>query len=263
MPLANDMTSLLNKIERRLGLLVLTPHLPEQFNKNAWADVVMTDTITSFSRYYPNKVRFVVNSETCIKAVEDKKTVYYIKEELLGGSKLLGVSDIDWQDTSADNLSIGQTAGYGYYIPNYGGIEDTLTAFAGYQLAANNASLYNNNIYLEFEQPNKIRISRAGNLDVSLNSFVVNLLMEHNTLQTISPTMMETFEALAQADIANFLYMNLRYYDGLETVYVNIDLKLNELEQAASKREQIIDLIKDSYVSSSNSAIPLIMTVSG
>ena len=72
---------------------------------------------------------------------------------------------------------------------------------------------------------------------------------------------METFEALAQADIANFLKANLKYVDGLETVYVNIDLKLSELEQEASKRETIIEEIKNSYVSASNDNIPYILTV--
>ena len=46
---ANDMSLLLNKIERRLGLLLLTPHLPEQFNKSSWANVIMTDTIFFFT----------------------------------------------------------------------------------------------------------------------------------------------------------------------------------------------------------------------
>ena len=133
----------------------------------------------------------------------------------------------------------------------------------GYQAAADNASLYNNNIFLEFTYPNKIWISRAGNLDVNLSRFVVQLLVEHNTLATISPTKMETFEALATADIANFLWKNLRYFDGLETIYLNIDLKLNELEQEAGKREGIIDKLENSYVSAANDNIPYIMTVSG
>jgi hypothetical protein len=75
--------------------------------------------------------------------------------------------------------------------------------------------------------------------------------------------MMETFEALAQADIARFLYMNLRFYDQLETVYVSIDLKLSELQDEASKRDSIIDTLKESYVSASNDAIPYIITTSG
>ena len=72
---------------------------------------------------------------------------------------------------------------------------------------------------------------------------------------------METFEGLAQADIARFLWMNLRYYDNLETIYVNIDIKLSELQEEASKRDQIIDDIKNAYVSPANDNIPYIWTV--
>lgn len=263
MAMANDMTDLLNKIERRLGLIPLTPHLPENMNKEAWAKTIEEDTMVTFSRYFPQKLKFVINSETCNKVRENNCWYYIIKDEYLGGAKLLGVIDIDWNDTSADNVGVGQTAGYGYYIPNYGGLESTIDAFLANQMSADIASMYNNNIFVDFQYPNKIGIKRAGGLDVNLASYVVILLIQHSTLATISPTKMETFEALAQSDVAKFLYMNLRYYDNLETTYLNIDLKLNELEQEAGKREGIIDEIKQSYVSASNDAIPYIMTVNG
>ena len=70
---------------------------------------------------------------------------------------------------------------------------------------------------------------------------------------------MNTFEALAQADIANFLYSNLKYYDGLETIYATVDLKLNDLSSEAGKRDQIIEDLKNSYVTFSNVNQPLIM----
>lgn len=261
--LANDMTLLLNKIERNLGLLPLTPHLPPNMTKNEWANVIKETTLVTFSRYYPLKRRFVVNEETCHKVKEDGRWVYYIKDEYLGNAKLLGIIDINWQDTSGDNLSVGQTAGYGYYIPNYGGIESTFDAFLATQMSADVASLYNNGIYVNFDYPNKLTITRAGGIDVNLTSYVIDLLVQHSNLQTISPTKMETFEALAQADVAMFLWKNLRYFDGLDTIYINIDLKLGELEQEANKRESIIEKLEQSYVSASNDSIPYIMTVSG
>jgi len=263
MALANDMTELVNKIERRLGLTMLTPHLPESLNKEAWANLIKTDTMVTFSRYFPNKVRFVVNKDSCDIRKENGRTWYYIKEEYLGGAKLLGVYDIDWTDTSGDNLSISQNMGYGYYVPNYGSLESTYTSFIQYQSAADVASLYNNNIFLDFEYPNKFCVTRAGNIDFALHSFVITLLVQHSTLVTISPTKMETFEALAQADIARMLYMNLRYLDNLETIYLNLDLKLAELDQEGDKREQIIEELKQSWVSAANDNIPYIMTVSG
>lgn len=263
MTLANDYTKLLNKIENRLGLIPLTPHLPEQFNKEAWANVIKEDTLVTFSRYFPRKVPFTVSEETCVIKKERNKNWYYIKDEYLGNSKLLGIMDIDWTDTTVDNISVGQTAGYGYYIPNYGGMQATFDAFLAQQMSADIASMYNNMIYIDFEYPNKFTISRAGGIDVNLKRFAINLLLQHDNLQTISPTKMEVFESLAQCDIARFLYMNLRYYDNIETVYLNIDLKLNELESEAGKRPDVIDKLENAYVSASNDAIPYIMTTSG
>ena len=141
MALANDFSDLVNKIERRLGLVVLSSVLPDEFKKDKWVDVVKTDTMPTFSRYFPREIRFVVNDKTCHMVKEDKKTVYYIDDSLLGDVKLLGVRDIDWQDTSGDNLSLSNVSGLGYYIPNYGGMEDTFNAFTGIQMAADVASL--------------------------------------------------------------------------------------------------------------------------
>ena len=114
---ANDMTNLLNKIERRLGLLPLTPHLPEKFGKGAWAEVIKDQTLTTFSRYFPWKVPFVITDDI------PKRNGWYIidEEKYFGGTGiLLGVQDIDWNDFSANNLSVAQIAGYGNYIDFYG-----------------------------------------------------------------------------------------------------------------------------------------------
>ena len=73
--------------------------------------------------------------------------------------------------------------------------------------------------------------------------------------------MMEVFESLAISDVANYLYQILKYYDGLETAFVNIDLKINELNDVANKRDNVIDELKNSYVSTSNQNIPYIWTV--
>ena len=55
----NQMTKLLNKIERRLGLQVIT--LPEKINKDSWHTVIEEDTIPEFSRYFPNKIISIID----------------------------------------------------------------------------------------------------------------------------------------------------------------------------------------------------------
>lgn len=262
--LANDMTLLLNKIERRLGLIPLTPHLPKEMNKEAWANLIMTDTIVTFSRYYPNKLPMVVNDDTCYKRREGNQQIvwYYIKDEVLNGVKLLGIEDIDWMDYTTNNSSLGATSlGGGYYYPSSACPQATFEDVIALQMNANVSSLYNRGIYIDFEYPNRFSLKGLGNTDYDLASFTVLLLVEHRSLSTISPTKMETFEALAQADVANFLASNLKYYDGLETAYTNIDLKLSDLQEQANKREDIINTIKESYVSTSNDNIPYIWTI--
>ena len=262
--LANDMTALLDKIEKRLGLVPLTTHLPKGMQKSDWANVVMNDSLVEFSRYYPNRFKMIINDQTCDKKQDpDTKVMwYYIKDEILQGCKLLGVMDIDWTDTSAANSSLTNgSIGTYYYPSNFPCIEGTFESILGLQMSADFASLYNRGIVINYEYPNRFCLKGLGNTNYDLSQFVVVLLVEHKSLNTISPTMMSTFEQLAQADIANYLYMNLRYYDNLETIYVNIDLKLSELQEQANKRDNIIEDIKNSYVSASNSNIPYIWTV--
>ena len=263
MAVANDMTLLLNKIERRLGLAPIVPNLPDYLKKEKWADVITQDTMVTFSRYYPNELKMVINDETCEKKRDDSGVVwYYIKEEVLQGVRLLGIMDIDWQDHTTANSSLGATSiGGGYYYPNFACPVETFNSIVTLQANADMASLYNRGIYIDFQYPNRFALKGLGNTNYDLESFVVKLLVQHESLITISPTKMETFEALAQADVANFLFMNLRYYDGLETAYINIDLKLSELQEASGKRESIIEKLQDSWVSSSNDTLPMIWSV--
>ena len=263
MAIANDMTLLLNKIENRLGLIPITPNLPEFCTKDKWADVIKNDTMVTFSRYYPHRFKIVIDDTTCHK-MKDKSGVvwYYIKDEILEGAKLLGIEDIDWQDHTTSNSSLGATSiGGGYFYPSFACPVETFNSVAMLQANADMSSLYNRGIYIDFQYPNRFSLKGLGNTNYDLNSFVIILLVQHSSLITISPTKMETFEALAQADVAKFLYNNLRYYDNLETIYINIDLKLDQLNSEADKRDNIIDYLKESYVSTSNDNIPYIWTI--
>ena len=261
---ANDMTLLLNKIERRLGLIPLSGHLPKGLEKSDWAEIIKTDTLVEFSRHFPNRFKMIINDQTCDKKFDkDTNTMwYYIKDEILAGCKLLGVKDIDWTDTSSANSSLTNGSIGTYFYPSGAVcIEGTFESILGAQMMADFASLYNRGIVINYEYPNRFCLKGLGNTNYNLSNFVVIVLVEHASLSTISPTMMTTFEALAAADIAQALAMNLRYYDGLETVYINIDLKLSELQSIADKRDNIIEEIKNAYVSAANWECPIIWTV--
>ena len=253
----NNMSKLIDKIEWRLGLIPLTKHLPEEFSKNAWATVIKEDSLLTYSRYVPRRFSFKVTPQTAPK----KGPWYYIDEDYVGSQSILGVGDIDWTKFGNRSIGLAQTFGYGTIdaglAANY-----TIDDIMGMKQRADYASMFSNQIIPEFEAPNKIRLVAAGNYDVNIGEFNIILYLKHlDSLTSIPPTAMEKFEQLAQADVAGFLVNNLKYWDGFETVFSTIDLKMSNLESEYGKRESIIDYLEQNYVSANNRAIPLIMTI--
>lgn len=251
MAYANNMGKLLDKIERRLGMTVLLPHLPDYLNKDAWAIVIKEDSLESFSRYYPWKVPYTIDSRT-----KKKGKWYLLDEELLGNAKIIGAGDIDWNDSSYNNSGI---ANYnGYQLNNNFSLCDIINS----KINADLNSLFNNNIYVDFEAPNKVSLESMGSNTTNISNIVINVYLEHPiNLTTINPTKMETFEMLAIGDVAKFLYQNLKYYEGLETVFASIDLKLSELEAISQKADEMREKLEQNYVSAGNKSIPFIITI--
>jgi hypothetical protein len=250
---ANEMTRLLNKIERRLGLSVL--NLPESMSKDNWANVIIEDTIPTFSRYFPYKITTIIDN-TC-----EKDGFFFIDKDVPEGCKIIGVKDVDWQsyrvDPRFDRYGIN-FATYDFISRDYG-IDDV--AFS--QVSADFMSLFNLGIYPEFIMPNKIRLVSVNGSPVSrYRPFPLEIFIEHPAnLMTISPTMMEIFENLAQADVAIFIYQQLKYFDDFDTTYAQLQLKLETLQNWSDKRDDIIRQLDEAHTTTANDGQPLIMTV--
>ena len=259
MAFSNSMTNLLNKIEtNRLGVKML--NLPEELSKDKWAtDVIIPDTLTTFSRYFPNQISYTVN-----QSHPKKDGWYYIDEAFIEGVEVLGVRDLDWNSLTHDSLYYQDQMGYGMVDGLAQSTGFSFEDIAMIQMKADFTSLFNNKLYVEFQPPNKFAVKGRANLDYGrgLKRFQVLLLIKHaDSLTTISPTKMEIFEKLATADIAAFLYNNLKYYDNLQTVYANIELKLDDIKNKADERDSVIQEIKDSYISAANDYAPMIMCI--
>ena len=253
----NNISKLIDKIEWRLGLIPLTKHLPDEFGKDAWATVIKEDSLLTYSRYVPRKFSFKITPQTAPK----KGGWYYIDEDYVGSQSILGVGDIDWTKFGNRSIGLAQTFGYGTIDAGLAA-NFTLDDIMGMKNRADYASMFSNQIIPEFEAPNKVRLVAAGNYDVDIGEFNIILYLKHlDSLTSIPPTAMEKFEQLAQADVAGFLVNNLKYWDGFETVFSTIDLKMSNLENEYGKRDSIIDYLESNYVSANNKAIPLIMTV--
>ena len=238
------MTLLLNKIERRLGLKVLT--LPEGLTKDNWAEVIIEDTIPTFSRYFPHKITTIIDN-TC-----EKDGFFFIDKDVPEGCKIIGVKDIDWQayrcDPRFDRYGIN-FATFDFISRDYG-IDDV--AFT--QTSADFMSLFNLGIYIVFDPPNKIKLESVNGSPVSrYRPFPLQIFIEHPAnLMTISPTMMETFESLAQCDVAIFLYQQLKYFDDFDTTYAQLQLKLDTLQSWADRREDLVNKLDEAHTTTAN-----------
>ena len=252
----NKMSALLNKIERRLGTKPL--NLPDYLTKDHWAnEVIANETLDTFSRYFPNKIRVILD-----KSMRIGDGWYVVDSQLDDSIEILGVRDIDWPSLSQDALAQHEAQGYGIYsvLPTDYSYDD----IAAIQMRADITSIFLNQIFIDFQPPNKIKLTSVYDTDVSkgLKSYPIDLFVKHSpNLMTIPPTMMETFEQLAQADVAKFLYENLKYYDGLETVYASMDLKLDQLSSEADKRDDLVEKLDEAHVSAANKNQPFILCV--
>lgn len=249
----NRMTALLDKIERRLGLMVI--QLPEKLSKDAWCNVIKEDTLPTFSRYFPHSITVIIDN-TCYK-----DGFYFIDKDIPEGVTIIGVKDVDWQayraDPRFDRFGINFST-YDFISRDYS-VEDLAMS----QVAADYMSLFNLGIYLEFEKPNKVKLVSVNNSPVSrYRPFPLKIFIEHQpNLMTISPTMMEQFERLAMSDVALMLYNNLKYYNGLDTSFGTLDLQLDVIQEWANKREDIVRELDEAHVSTANEDQSLIITV--
>lgn len=251
---ANNMSRLINKIDMRLGMAQY--NLPAHLSKDRWAEVITQMTLVTFSRYFPFEMSYHVSPET-----PEKDGWKIVDEAKLDGAKFLGIKDVDWETFGTDALVQQQNEGYGFYdmlTCQYG-----LAAIGLYQVEADLSSLYNNGYFLETRNPNMFRLTTAtGQVGRYITSYDIKVFVEHSpALTTISPTMMEVFEDLALADVADFLYQNLKLYDGLETIFAKPDLRLDELREKAQKREEIVQKLSESYVSAANRYQPYIYSI--
>lgn len=253
MAFTNSMSALLDKIEKRLGTRPLNfeKNMPDLAKSNWPEKAIFTDTIPTFSHFFPNKITYNI-----IGSKIRRDGYYLIDEDEIGGDvKIIGVRDLSFEKlcTTGD----GNYPNY-YEYGTYGGGED----FADAQLISDFTSLFNMGVYIDFVEPNKIAFKGNCNANIRLGIFPVDLFIEHaKNLATIPTTMMDTFEDLATSDVAVYLYPELKYYDGNPSTFGDGNLKLEEIERWKDKREDIVRELKEGYVSAANKNQPMMFTI--
>ena len=242
----NSMTDLLDKIENRLGMVMIP--LPEKISKPHWDKIIIRDSLTTYSRYYPHKMTVYVDTR-----MKTKGGWYIVNHFLPKGVKLISIGDIDWGQFG--HYAGGeQSMGYGAY--DFLANNFTLDDVGLMQMRADHISIFNNTIFVKVERPNKVRFQTINNRDITryLTVIPLEVTVKHfSDLSTMSTGMMEEFEHLACCDVAIYLYNQLKFFDQLPTVFgANVDLKLDALQDWSNQRESIVDKLASNSVSAGN-----------
>ena len=251
----NDMTRLLNDIELRLQLKGLP--LPEQCAKNTWAELIIDQSLKTFSIYFQYPMSIIVTPELY------KDGFYFLDTWLPEGCKLLGVQDIDFMEYKSQLSGFGFSK-FGYQIDAWGmlGQPDIWDNVGLSQVSSDLRSLFNLGIYPVVVPPNKVRLESVNRNVVNLHRpFPLKILIEHPGLHTISPTMYETWIKICMVDVSDHILQYIKYHDGQDTVYGSIDLKLDRLNEWSNKRDDVINEYKEATTTTANEALPIIMTV--
>lgn len=252
---SNDMSELVDKIVDSTQMRMIP--LPAPINQDQWPRIIIRDSLTTFSRYFPHKMTIYIDTRNPTKG-----GWYLVNHFLPKGVKLLSIGDIAWAEFG-HYAGCEQSMGYGAYdfLSQNFGLDDVGLL----QMRADHMSIFNNTIFVVTERPNKVKFQTVNGRDITKFLQVIPLevmVKNFDDLSTISPGMMEDFESLATCDVARFLYNYLKYYDGLENLFGNaIDLKLQALEDWVNKREEIVNRFKENQVSAGNKNYRFIMSL--
>lgn len=221
--MALNSTSLIRYIERKLGA---SHHILELTTENI-LDTIYDETLPLFSTYFPYFYEMKISPTE--DKVEGHEGQYWIKTDL----DVIGVSKLLVNNFESNQAPLGAY----YQDPFSQAIVNTM------QTMTTCPTTY------RYIFPNKIEIYPK-------NLYYKDLLIQVKAIhpkhfQTIPTTLQEQFKLLAYYDICLSLFPIRGRFTNINTSIGNIDLFMNQLEDAQSKRDELLEKWDRNYLKSS------------
>lgn len=231
--MAVNPTSLLRHIKMMLG----APYKVLPISDEDILNIVFEETLYTYSSYYPYFTDIVINGDKDRVPGDENMGIYYLDNNVQFGDDLeiMGVARVLRKD--------------GYYTTSLYPVYRE-SDFIDIQLATDLSSATQVPDTFKFLEPNKIEIFPKSRTNYSFQVRVKCVHPRH--LGTIPLSMREYFFKLATLDVKIALFYMLKNYDQLNTPYGNIDLKIEDYEQAVQEREELLQLFKANYWKESN-----------
>lgn len=229
-----NLSNIVTRIKYKVGLINIAT--PFEDLDGMIVDIIQKITVPVFSIYCPYKTRMAVDIND-FEVVEKQNNYRKVLLPLFHDRKLLYVYDVNYDESVMSGL--------GFYAGGY----PVMTANAIQELAISNASAPLMNyiipkITFKFEPPRLLTIYNI----YSSAKMILYLGFEHDgSLATIPETAREEFLQLALLDVKENLYPTLKQYTELNTAIGNINLKLDDWQNAESERKDLLEKWNDTY----------------
>lgn len=265
MKYSNKMSDLTKKISNRLGIEAMMQKLPENIDRYKWVELIQNEVVELYSRYFPHVITYAFIPR---EDFNSKNNAYTIKKDFIKNNNITVIGIKGYTPNSSYSnqgfLPDGLILRDGYNSrdlysqslcelsnPHIGLKDPLIDIYA----SVANEGLIKDPIIFEFYPPFSFRVTNRSYQDMIKGNGImeIELLVVHpKSLFTLSPSQMELFEDLATCKIAEFLYGHLKYFDGIESGYQTIDLKLDSIQDWMGRLDNVLEIIRDSYISVSN-----------
>ena len=217
-------TTLIRHIKANLGATVR----PLPISDEEIMEVIKEETLPTFSNYYPYYYKVTIYPGSDFLRSSEHSSTYVINTN---GLEITGISRV-YRDGS-----IYSTDRYPYYASNN-----------VFDIAVSNN--YSSDVSVpdtfKFHPPALVELFPKYN---TTKEFLVECKCVHpDSLVTIPISLKDPFFELSDIDIAIKLFPILKMYDQINTPYGNIDLKINDLEDAKSQRKELLETFKSNFM---------------
>lgn len=234
-----DINRMIRRIKRDIGLYGIA--LPIENLDQLILDIIEDTSIPVFSIYCPREEVVTLDINNMIHDRNygrgESCDLYILPDWLYSGNRnILYVKRIEYAD---DIMSRN------YYPTGRGSIfnnlEDVMLANANKPIVDLSVA----KITFRYEHPRKVYIYDS----LIASKLRLTLACEHDvSCQSIPPTAAESFFKLAELDIKAGLYNTVKHYDGIETSYGRIELKIDDWQNARQERDDMIKDWDESYL---------------
>lgn len=224
-----NISTLVTRMKIELGLYSLA--LPFDNLDQAIMDVIQTITVRTFSTYCPYRetYRFDLTDLTGVEKHANWET--YLLPDIFANHEITQIVDVKYDE--ADISGIGYWGG-GIPLLHGNMMNQSILSNAGLALTRQTVP----KLLFKYEPPRKVTLYNV----LCSSQLVFDIAMIHDkNLTTITPTMEESFHDLAILDVKDMLYQTMKHYNEIQTAYGTIQMKLDDWQNAADQRKQLVD----------------------